>query len=108
MSPLTNNSWVFKIALVLYLDHARGRNEKLCCPQPTLSVGLYFILLFHTLLRRTVSAHLRKQCTFTPHVHDRTILIYVIMTSFRTLSQGSISVNYTGSNHLISCTVEGN
>jgi len=34
--------------------------------------------------------------------------IYVIMTSFRTLSQGPFSINYVGSNHLIYCTVEGN
>jgi len=57
MSPLTNNSQVFKITVALYLDHAMERIEKLCCSQPTPSVGLYFILLYHTLLINTVSAH---------------------------------------------------
>ena len=36
------------------------------------------------------------------------MLIYVIMTSFRTSNQGPISINYVGSNHLIYCNVEGN
>jgi len=34
--------------------------------------------------------------------------IYVIMTSFRTRSQGPFTINYAGSNHPIYCTVEGN
>jgi hypothetical protein len=36
------------------------------------------------------------------------MLIYVIMSSFKTSNQEPISINYVGSNHLISCAVEGN
>jgi len=41
---LTNNSEVFKVALVLYLDHARERIEKLCCQQHTLSVSTVHVV----------------------------------------------------------------
>jgi len=54
-----------------------------------------------------MSAHLRYKFIIMPNVHDRTMLIYVIMTSFRTSNQGPISVNYVVSNHLIYCTLEG-
>ena len=84
------------------------RIVKLCCPQPTPSVGLYFILLYQTLLIITVSAHL-YQFTFMPHVpNKKKMVIYVIMTSFRCYNKGPIGINYVGSNHLIYCTVEGN
>jgi len=66
----------------------KGKIEKLCCPWPTLSVGLYFILLYHTLLINTMSAHLQYQFTFMPHVCDRTMLIYVIVSFFRTSNEG--------------------
>jgi hypothetical protein len=36
------------------------------------------------------------------------MVIYVIMSSFRTSNQEPISINYVGSNHLITGTVEGN
>jgi hypothetical protein len=41
-----------------------------------------------------------------PHVRARTMLIYIIMTSFRIHIQGDISINYLGSNYLIYGTVE--
>jgi len=34
------------------------------------------------------------------------MLIYVIMIFFKVLSQGPITINYAGSNHLIYCAVE--
>jgi len=43
---------------------------------------------------------------FYANVHDKIMLIYVIMTSFR--NHSPISTNYAGSNHFIYCTVEGN
>jgi hypothetical protein len=48
----------------------------------------------------------RYQFTVNLHIRDRTMLICIIMTSFRTLSEVPIGINYAGSNHLIHCTVE--
>jgi len=47
-------------------------------------------------------AHLFYQFTFMQHVCNRTMLIYVFMTSLRTFSQGPISINYVGTcNNLV-------
>jgi len=98
MFPLTKNSQVFKYALVLYLDHARERIEKLCCQWHTFSGSIFHIVVSQTSDKYSVCS--RYQFTFTPHVRVRTTLFYVIMTSFRTSNEGPISTKYTGSNLL--------
>jgi hypothetical protein len=60
---------------------------------------------YHALLRNTISAPIWYKFTFKPNAHDRTMLINVFMTSFRSLSYGSTSINYT--NHLFTAMWKG-
>jgi len=83
MSPLINNPLVLKIALVLYLDHARERIETLCCQQHTLSGSIVHVVS-HTYDKYSahllcISIHFYATC---PWQNNANLCNYNILQNF--------------------------